>query len=57
MSVTHNDIMPPINSNFDPVMHRPPKFDIYGNMVNFRAQPGEDPRNILKDKDKIGIHI
>ncbi len=35
MSITANkdNVMPRITSNFDPVLHKPPKFDIYGKMV------------------------
>ncbi len=62
MSITVKDnVMPPLTSNFDPILHKPPKFDIYGKMVtmilnikvNQKAAPGEDPKNILKDRDNI----
>ena len=45
----------PLTGNFDPILHKPPRFDIYGKLIQTKAQPGEDPRNILKDKDKISI--
>ena len=41
--------------SFDPLQHVPPKYDIYGNLKKQHIIPGQDTRNILKDKERIKI--
>ncbi len=42
-----------IDEKFNPLIHQPPKYDIYGRQKEVYIIPGSDQRNILKDSDKI----
>lgn len=50
---SHEITRPSQTEDFNPILHQPPKYDIYGRQKASFIIPGSDPRNILKDKDNI----